>query len=462
MASTTTSPVYDRWSPQWQKARDVLAGQEMVHQRGPRYLPRLSGQTDEEYRAYRERTPFYGASRRTLNGLVGMVFRKAPQEVYPARMAGVVADMTLSLDNTESLASICQRSLFEVAGVGRVAWLVEYPQTDGVQLTEAEVQARNLRPYCTMYPTESILDWRCERVNNTAQLTMVKLAETVTRWGANYAREEIPQERWLLLIDGVYVQRIYREGNPEGDDIIPLMNGNPLPYIPLVGITPAGLGLDCPEPPLLDLYDLNLSHYRTTADLEHGAHFTGLPTPVVFGATLGEGDKLAIGSTSAWVFPDADGSAQYLEFSGQGLGALEKLLDRKEQQMAALGARMLAPEKSGVEAAATLAMRSNGESSVLAAMANRVSEGMTRVLTIMRDWSSASGDVAVQLNTDYSVAGMTAQELLALVQSWQTGAISHQTLFYNLQQGEMVQEGVTFEDEQARINNAPPSGGQIE
>lgn len=462
MNASTKSPIYDRWSLQWQKSRDVLMGQKSVHDRGEVYLPRLEGQTDTEYKAYKCRTPFYGASRRTLNGLVGMVFRKPPQIVHPESMAGIVADMTLSVDNTESLTSICQRSLFEVAGVGRVAWLVEYPMTQGETLTRAEAAARNLRPYATMYATESIIDWRCDRINNSAQLVMVKLSEVVTEWSDNYARTDVNQERWLLLIDGMYVQRIYRNGSQVGDDIIPLMNGAPLPYIPFVGITPAGLGLDCPEPPLLDLYDLNLSHYRTTADLEHGAHFTGLPTPVVFGAQLPEGQNLSVGSTTAWVFPNSDGSAEFLEFSGQGLGALEKLLDRKEQQMAALGARMLAPEKTGVEAAATLAMRSNGESSVLAAMANRVSEGMTRVLTIMRDWTSTNGDVSVQLNTDYAPAGMTAQELLALVQTWQAGGISHETFYYNIQQGEMTQEGVTFEDEQARIQSQVPPGSQVE
>ena len=36
------------------------------------------------------------------------------------------------------------------------------------------------------------------------------------------------------------------------------------------------------------------------------------------------------------------------------------------------------------------------------------------------------------------------------------GAISDETLFYNFKVGEIVEENVTFEDEQSRIANQPP------
>jgi len=38
---------------------------------------------------------------------------------------------------------------------------------------------------------------------------------------------------------------------------------------------------------------------------------------------------------------NADAKVGYLEFSGQGLGALEKALDHKEKLMAILGSRLL-------------------------------------------------------------------------------------------------------------------------
>jgi hypothetical protein len=78
------------------------------------------------------------------------------------------------------------------------------------------------------------------------------------------------------------------------------------------------------EPPLIDLVDANLALYGINADYRHGLHFTGLPTPVVSGyQPQKDGEKFYIGSTSAWVFPDPQAKAVFLEFTGQGLDALK-------------------------------------------------------------------------------------------------------------------------------------------
>jgi hypothetical protein len=66
------------------------------------------------------------------------------------------------------------------------------------------------------------------------------------------------------------------------------------------------------------------------ADLEHGAHFTGLPTPIITGHNLGEDETFSIGSTTAWVLPNEYTDVKYLEFTGQGLGALESRLVSKD------------------------------------------------------------------------------------------------------------------------------------
>lgn len=448
-------------SERWRKMRDTIEGQEAVHKGGEVYLPKLTDQSPSEYKAYKFRAPFFNATERTINGLVGMVFRKRPILAYPESMQPVIDDATLSIDNSESIQAVALQALTEVLSVGRFALLVEYPQTAGEAITEAQAQAMNLRPYLAPYKTEQIIDHRYDRVNNTAQLVMARLKEVVTEWKSEIESEDVEQERRLLLqTDGespIYYQQLYRDEKPFGEPIIPRMNGRPLPFIPLIGFNPGGMGLDLVKPPLLDLAELNLSHYRTSADLEHGAHFTGLPTPVVFGAQLDDGQKLSIGSTTAWVFPSPEGDAKYLEFTGQGLDALRNLKAEKEQQMAALGARMLVGDKRAAEAEQTVKLRHAGESAVLAAIANSVSAGIVRCMQIMRDWMRVTGDVSFELNTDYYDAGMTAQDLTALVGAWQAGAISTETMFYNLQYGELIEPGVTYEDEQGRIDTQGPS-----
>lgn len=463
MPVNTTHKQYQEREGQWLRCRDAIAGQDAVHERGQAYLPKLSEQTATEYASYVGRTPWYGATGRTLDGMVGMVFRSAPVLEAPEALIAYTKDITLSGVTLDGLA---RETLQEVLGIGRFGLLVEYPQRLEGPMTLAQATDQNIRPYVTAYLAEHILNWRLERVNNRMQPTMVVLQETYEEKVDEWTTEEKPQVRELLLEGGRYVQRVYRdvkdadgEGGWEqfGPDIVPTMNGRPLPEIPFYPFGPEVLGMQVQQSPILDLVDLNLSHYRTSADLEHGAHFTGLPTPFIAGVQLQEGAKVKIGSSEAIVSPDPQASASYLEFSGSGLGALEKLMDRKESQMAALGARMLAPDKTGVEAAETLSIRQNGENSVLAGIANLVAYGFTEMLAFMARWAGINGEVSYRLNRDYLPRGMSGQELTALVSSWQQGAISFQTMFQNLQRAEVIAPDVTVEEEEVRIGTAAPT-----
>jgi hypothetical protein len=47
--------------------------------------------------------------------------------------------------------------------------------------------------------------------------------------------------------------------------------------------------------------------------------------------------------------------------------------------------------------------------------------------------------------------------VLKLVQAWQGGGISKDTLMYNLREGEMYRDGWTDEDEAEALDNALPN-----
>lgn len=461
MKPNTTHKEYDEIYPMWELMEDVLDGEDEIHEGREKYLPRLTGQTNQEYNAYVMRAPFYNATARTVDGLVGMIFRKAPTITAPAGMQAIVDDITL--DNT-SLAELAERVCRELVGIGRQGLLVEYPRVAEGPMTLADSARLNLRPYVTLYEAEHIINWRVERINNVLQPVMVALKEEITEYINEFESEEIEQIRVLILREGVYVQEVYRELEDKAkkkqwvlvDTIVPTMNGRPLNKIPFICMNARGVYMSPDKPPMYDLATLNLSHYRTVADLEHGAHFTGLPTAVVSGYVKeSENDEFRIGSSTAWVFPDPSANAKYLEFTGQGLDTLRNIKKDKEDNLAILGARMLAPEKKQSEAADTVRMRHAGDGAILSAITNAVTEGLNKALQIIAEWEGTQ-PATIQLNEDYLDKPLNAQELQALVQAWQNGAISDQTLFYNLKTGEVIDEYTTFEDEQARIASSQP------
>lgn len=458
MAIDTLHPTYETMKPIWQKCRDAFAGQYAVHARGQAYLPVLAGQTPQDYLAYKMRATYFNASGRTLDGLIGMVFRKQPYSEYPDSFESIYKDIDLKDTTAEVFA---ERIMREVLSVYRAGVLVEFPQVSEQPPNAATAAQLNLRPYANFYPTESIINWKVERINNAMQPTLIVLTEQYQEAVDEYSAESRTQYRVLRLIDSVYIQSIYRQTKSGyeqyGDDIIPLMNGRPIPFIPFYSFGAFDNDINPEYPPLLDLVDLNLAHYRVSADYEYGTHFTGLPMLFLAGVTLDENEKIYLGSQTAIVSNNENAKGQFIEFSGQGLGALEKNLDRKEKQMAVLGARLLEQQKAGVETQGAMQQRVNGEASVLAGIANMVSEQMEKMLNFMAMWEGITQEIEFELNTDYQPTNMTPQELAELVKAWQAGAISFETLFKNLQKGEIIDADESYEDEMEKISNSEPN-----
>jgi hypothetical protein len=134
---------------------------------------------------------------------------------------------------------------------------------------------------------------------------------------------------------------------------------------------------------------------------------------------------------------------------------LREAMREKESMMATLGARMLAPEAKGIESAQTASIHRSGENSVLASISQSISISLTHVLEWLRDWSNITGEVLVELNRDFVPPTMTAQDLTALVQSWQAGALSFDSLFAVLKQNDIIAADKTVEDEKELIAMNP-------
>ena len=222
-----------------------------------------------------------------------------------------------------------------------------------------------------------------------------------------------------------------------------------------------------PEEPILsDLINVNLSHYRKSADYENGLHWTGVPTPFERGwtpeTTYDENGKeiaptpMKLGGTQFLYFPSGTEQVGYLEFSGSGLAQISNAMADDKDSMAVLGARIIANQKKGVESAETAKIHNSAENSVLASFANNMSQIFSRLLRIYLEWSTGSDipqeNVKVQINTDFDVSTMSAQELTTLVALWQSGGMAKSDLFRNLKEGEILDADRNLDEMNAEID----------
>ena len=453
MPINSTHPEYDANIAKWKKCRTVVEGEDAVKAAGTVYLPLLNLDDNQDivYTAYKERACFYAATGRTAEGLVGLINRKKPtvSSDWPKSKEMFLEGVTKNKIDFESFANHVTN---EVMVTGRY----------GVLLDTVENAPAGTLPNWAGYCTESIINWRTE-INEKGEevLTMLVLKEHTYAESIEdpYVLENKVQYRKLHLVDNVYVQELWEErkgSNNKADDnftmigeaTTPSINGVKMNHIPFVFYNTVDASTKITKPPLLDIANTNLSHYRNSADLEHGRHYTGLPTPWAAGFELKVGQSLVIGSSNAWVTDNPGASVGYLEFTGQGLKALETALEHKEQQMAILGARMLEAPKRAVEAEGTHKIRHSGEKSVLAVLATAVESAFTNALRMTLLWAGEKDSkVMAEFNKDYSVFEITPDMLNALVGMVQMGKMSFETLFWNMKRGEIIPEERDVEDE---------------
>lgn len=469
--------MYDLLFPKWERARLVYGGEDSVHDAGELLLPKLQMQDPIMYANYKKRARFLPAFKRTVQGLSGTVMRKDPTFDI-----GLLDDYAENIDGSgTTLIKYSKMVLKEELTVGVCGTLVEYQEV-GEDITVAQKEAKNLRSYLAFYRAENIINWKWDVIDNVKKLTLVVLEEKVNREVNEFESKQISQYRVLRLKydapegfgeedfempddfepEYYYTQQLYTDedsGMIEHNEKEILINGKRMDMIPFF------FHGEYDSPPLEDLINTNIKHYQLKADHNHALHYIGLPTPIFPGIDPKDPDKpTSIGPEQIVYISDPQAKPFYLTYGGEGLGSVEKELLELKQDMAYLGAAMLAPDTMVAETATKAVIRRAGETASLTVISEDVSESLTNALRFMAIWEGEtnSDEIYILLTKDFNPLRLDAQELTALVSAWQNGAISKEVLFWNLQQGEIVPGETNYADEEERIQNQlPASGGLI-
>jgi hypothetical protein len=163
-----------------------------------------------------------------------------------------------------------------------------------------------------------------------------------------------------------------------------------------------------------------------------------------------------MGTTEIMYLPPAEAKAYYLSYGGEGVSEIRASLDGLEQRMAFLGARMLQPEKRGIESAETARIHRMGEVSILATLTNSASQQLTEAMAFMLAWATVEDEASIKLNDDFLPASADPTLVRAMVASWQVRGISHDTLWRFFQVGELVDPRRTLEEELELIEDEKP------
>lgn len=458
MPVNTEHAAYRELKPLWDTIRDTILGEQQIKKRGDKYLPRpnptdVSEDNQARYVAYLTRAVFYNVVKRTLGGLVGQIYSRAP-------IIEVPKDLEIAVDDATGLGvSLIQLSKFaagHTVSFGRSGLLVDYPDTEG-GASKAEIMNGDIRPLFTLFDPKDIINWRTMRRGGRNVLSLVVLRESYVVSDDGFLETRSPQYRVLRLDNAGenYRIEIWRQDtqapvqtiNPTGSD------GKPLNFIPFtfLGSTTNDPAPDT-SPPLYDLASLNIAHYRNSADYEESCYITGQPTGWFSGLTeqwvkdILKGE-IQLGSRAAIPLP-AGAAAGMLQPDPNTLPF--EAMKHKERQMVALGAKLVEP--SAVQRTATEAsIDQSYETSTLSASADNVSDAFTVALRWAAMFSGTTEEaelekIKFELNTEFDLIKLSANERTALIGEWQNQAISWSEMRANLRRAGIA----TIDDEAAK------------
>lgn len=435
---------------QYRMIADTLAGPFRLRERGKEYLPdpyqttsRKRCDVDEaaaRYKNYLQRAVFVNFTRRTLNGMLGEVFAALPTKTLPKQLE--VLDENATGEGT-TLDQLAAKAVASTIAYSRCGIFVDFPdRPDGT--TVEQLKTENVRPTLWVYDSWEITNWATMQIGAEDVISLIVLWEKY-RFDENiFAFKEAVQYRVLRLNEqGHYTQSVYRERIPQEyksdkktaysgnymlheEEYTPLdINGKPLTRIPFFPIGSEDNDI-VPDPPsFIDLAELNIAHYRASADYEESCYMHGQSTIVVSG--IDEtwfdkvlGGKLRFGPHGGIPLPPG-ATADVLQVGENTM--IKESIDSKERQIVALGAKLV--EQRTVQRTAAEAKQDNAsEQSILQSISTNVSSAFESALNVAQLFSGGDAEISYVLNKDFSINSISSNEIREVIESWQKDAIS--------------------------------------
>lgn len=421
MGIELTHPDYEDYKKAAEYCEWFMEGEWEVKSKGEKLLPRLSGQDNCKYEAYKQRAIVYGVVPRTVSALVATAFRKEPSFILPEKLQYLLEDCT---GTGVPLLSYTMRLLSEILVTGRAGSLVDMPEEGG-------------NPVFVLYDGDDIRNYSME---SGEEFVVLENSTLVRDPDDKFKLVEKEGYRELALENGQYVVRVWEqdeEGEPQVvKTIVPVRFGRPLSFIPFAPVTSFGVEYEVSLPPILPLAQLAHKAYMISADRQLAIHVIAIPTPVVSAdIDKGEFGVLNLGPDTCLLLP-ANGKASFLEFTGQGLSAIEKAEKDIQDMMAALGARLLMGQNASSEKAAGVRSRDEVANSVLISALTALEAAMNRILKWAAEWVGADPDEAYcKISKELTATTVDANTVNALVAAYQKNSIDLDTLFFNLAEG---------------------------
>jgi hypothetical protein len=418
--------------PDWSVMAAVTNGTNYLRDMSETYLPQEPREDDDAYQTRVDRSVLSPYTSRLIETAAGAILRK------PIHVEGdpYWLDLIQNIDGLGSnINEYARRALVSSLTYGHSAILVDYPAAAGA-MNLAEERAMGRRPYFVHVDAPQIWGWRKEPGTN--RLLQVRIHDYDVRPLNEFGEEQVEEMR--VIYPGRY--DLYTLGQ----EIVEFTStgGYSLDEIPLVPIYSNRRGLLISQPPLLDIANLNITHYQRQADLIHALHIAAMPTLVLEGwddttgsATMGVNYAIAMQPGNKAYYVQADATS----FDAQ-MAELESLAS----QMSTLGVTKLFGQKFVAESAEAKRIDQAQSNSVLSIISQELESALNQAFEFAAQYVGIEAP-EITIDRDFDYYRLIGQDVAVLTQLNQAGKISDAMLLEVLRRGEVLPDNINIEDE---------------
>lgn len=451
MPIDTTHPSYDAIVDDWEKIEDVTRKKDITDYLVKLNPSDLSAENTTRNNQYKERAVFYSISGHTAQGLVGSVFRKWPTVNLPDTMRYLLTNADgAGVSIYQQSQAVCD----DVIRKGRAGLMVSFPQTEG-QVSQADIVDGRVVATIHRLEPEQIINWRTTRDGSNVKLSLVAIMEESEEPDPDdpYILEPTEKVRELFLDEaGDYNERVWKKVNDKweaGDPYIPVdAKGNKWRQIPFTFIGSENNDTEIDPPPLLPIVDLNVGHYRNSADYEDSIWYCGQVQPWMSGVTQDHIDmmnknNMYVGSRNLLGVPDGE---QFGFAQANPNPAVRQAMEDKVNMMISLGARLMSTG-SATKTATQVAGEREAQTSLLSLVASNVSEAYTQAIEwVGRYLGIEDDDAAYTLNQEFLAITADAQMAQAVMRGFIEGTVPLPDYVRYMKRVDLFDDERTLED----------------
>lgn len=433
-----------------QKGRALMGGTTAMRAAKITYLPQFAKETTPAYEVRLKASWLFNGYRKTVKDMTGRVFSR-PVEISEGDDR--LKEWADNIDMQGRDLSTFARQVFEdgLSGPGISYIMVDAPPRNGTVTQSAAIE-QNLRPYMVHLRVEEILGWRVETIANVTTLTQIRIAEKIAMVDPldEFKEVSVDQIRVLDRLPTGVQTRLYRKDakSQKWAEYEAATVNTAIKEITVVPFYANRTGFFTGEPMLDDLSDINIAHWQSQSDQRNILHYARVP--ILFLAGVDDKAAVTIGATEAVKATDANAKLAWVEHSGAAIGAGRQDLKDLEFQMETFGLQLLTA-KMNAQTATGEALDANKETSQLAMTADALKDALEQALEWMGMYGGFDAPVEVEVNKDFGVSFMTAQEVGALLQGVKEGTISRETALKEMIRRGFLRSDLNPDEEADRI-----------